>query len=77
MNNSYWVSSSDLMSFSGLDKNLDVDVCIVGGGLTGLSTAYYLTKNNYNVCILEKERICSHASRKYNGKNYFSAWTFL
>lgn len=31
MKNSYWINSVNLKSFPKLDKDLDVDVCIVGG----------------------------------------------
>ncbi len=43
------------------------DVCIIGGGLVGLSVAYHLSKNNYKAIILEKaDRLGSEAS-SYNG----------
>lgn len=63
MDNSYWIDSVNLKPFAKLEKDLSVDVVIVGGGITGLSTAYYLTKNGYNVCILEKNKVCSHTTR--------------
>lgn len=63
MDNSYWLDSVNLKQFSRLEKNLSADVVIVGGGICGLSTAYYLTKNSYNVCILEKNKVCSHTTR--------------
>lgn len=31
MKNSYWIDSVHFKSFSKLDKDIDVDVCIVGG----------------------------------------------
>ncbi len=65
MDNSYWTDSVSLKEFSKLEKDLDTDVVVVGAGITGLSTAYYLTKNGFNVCVLEKNRIASHATRKY------------
>ncbi len=66
MDNSYWTDSVSLKEFSKLEKDLNTDVVVVGGGITGLSTAYYLTKNGFNVCVLEKNRIASHATRKYH-----------
>ena len=73
MRNSYWLDSVCLPEFPRLEKNLKVDVCIIGGGITGLSTAYYLTQNGYDVCVLEKEKLSSHTTRKYYRKNYFWA----
>ena len=40
-----------------------IDVAIIGGGASGLTTAFHLANTNKNVCILEKdtsfpERIC-------------------
>lgn len=72
MRNSYWLDSVCLPKFPNLEKNLKVDVCIIGGGITGLSTAYYLTKNGYEVCVLEKDRLCHHTTRKYNCENYIT-----
>ncbi len=43
--------------FPYLDKDIKSDIVIVGGGITSLITAYYLQKNNFNVVILEKNRI--------------------
>ena len=31
MKNSYWIDSINFDSFPELDKNLEVDVCIIGG----------------------------------------------
>lgn len=70
MNNSYWIDSATCQSFPKLEKDLDISVAIVGGGITGLSTAYYLTKNGYDVCILEKDKIGYHTTREYNSQNY-------
>lgn len=73
MKNSYWIHCVNLKSFPKLEKDLEVDVAIVGGGITGLSTAYYLTKQGYHVCVLEKEELAHHATRKYYCKNHFTA----
>ena len=62
---SLWLNSiSDIKkNFSTLDKNITVDVCIIGGGITGISTAYKLAKAGLKVCILEKNMISHHATR--------------
>ncbi len=48
---------------------LDADVCIVGGGLTGLWAAYYLTENDpgLSVVVLEKEIAGFGASGRNGG----------
>lgn len=53
--------------FESVKNNIDVSVCIIGGGLTGLSTSYYLSKK-VSVAVVEKDRICSHTSGKTTGK---------
>lgn len=40
-----------------LTKNIETDVLVVGGGVTGAICAYYLTKNNINTTLIEKGRI--------------------
>jgi glycine/D-amino acid oxidase-like deaminating enzyme len=44
-----------------LTEDIDTDVIIVGGGVTGAILGYYFTKNNINTVILEKSRI-AHGS---------------
>ena len=61
--NSLWIDSVQIKNFAKLDKDIDVDVCIIGGGITGISTAYLLSKAGLKVCVLEKDKIAHHASR--------------
>lgn len=42
--------------------NLKKDVCIIGGGVMGLATAYYLLKAGKTVAILEKAEVGAGAS---------------
>ncbi|MBW2293682.1 MAG: FAD-dependent oxidoreductase [Deltaproteobacteria bacterium] len=54
-------------SGGGLDGDLDVDVLIVGGGLTGLSTALSLRAEGASVAILERDTIGAGASGRNAG----------
>lgn len=65
---SYWINSvkAEKQKFESLKKDEEADVCIIGGGLTGLSTAYYLSKTNLRVVLLEKAELCTHTTRKLN-----------
>ncbi|WP_088104505.1 FAD-dependent oxidoreductase [Halalkalibacter urbisdiaboli] len=56
---SYWLSSTKLPSFPKLEKDLHVDVAIVGGGMTGITTAYLLRKSGLRIAILEATRIAN------------------
>lgn len=57
--NSLWLNKKTKDNFPKLEKNLETDVCIIGGGIFGISTAYYLSQNGYNVVILERDRIAN------------------
>ena len=50
---SYWIESvkSERKQFPSLEEDTQVDVCIIGGGLTGLTTAYYLSKTDLKVAL--------------------------
>lgn len=60
--NSFWLKSFKVNNFEKLKKDVKADVCIVGGGLTGLTTAYYLAKQRYKVVLIEKDTILSKTS---------------
>lgn len=70
MDNSYWISSvkNNKKEYKKLQEEIETEIAIIGGGLTGLSCGYYLTKENKNVTILEKDTICSHTSGNTTGK---------
>lgn len=65
--NSYWIDSvkKNKKEFSKLSEDLTTDVCIIGGGITGLTTAYYLSKTSLKTVVLEKYKICEHTTRKF------------
>lgn len=67
---SYWIDSvkNDNISFEKLNKNVDADVCIIGGGLTGLTTAYYLAKTNLKVVLLERDKLCEKTTGNSTAK---------
>jgi len=66
--NSFWIETFKNKTYPSLEKDLNVDVCIIGGGITGISCGYYLTKNNLKVCILEKDKIMEKTSSHTTAK---------
>ena len=64
---SYW-NDIEKEKFNKLEEDIKADVCVIGGGLTGLSTAYYLSKLGKKVALLERDKICSHTSGGTTGK---------
>jgi gamma-glutamylputrescine oxidase len=51
-----------------LDDRISVDVCVVGGGLAGVSAALELAKRGYSVALLEAQRIGWGASGRNGGQ---------
>lgn len=51
-----------------LTSDLEVDVLIIGGGITGLSAAYYLKDSNLKVALVEKNMIGSGVTSKSTAK---------
>ncbi|MBL8968689.1 MAG: FAD-binding oxidoreductase [Spirochaetaceae bacterium] len=67
-NDSYWARFLPSVN-PALDKDLSVDVAVVGGGYTGLSTAYHIKKTNprKTVAIFEAKRVGNGASGRNGG----------
>lgn len=48
---------------SSVENDIQTDICIVGAGISGISTAYYILKNtNFNVIILDAKKIARGAT---------------
>ncbi|MCA1558818.1 MAG: FAD-dependent oxidoreductase [Acidobacteria bacterium] len=56
---SYWIDSQSLPVYSALDRDLEVDVAVVGGGITGITTAYLLKRAGRRVALVERRRSAS------------------
>ena len=66
---SLWIETTKNKSnFKTLNGNEDTEICVIGGGLFGLTTAYYLTKCGKKVIVLEKGEIGSKVSGNTTGK---------
>jgi len=53
---SYWTDSASLPVFPKLASATTADVVVVGGGMTGLTTAYLLARSGRSVVLLERGR---------------------
>lgn len=56
MENSLWINSikENRKQYEKLKEDKVAEVCIIGGGLTGLTTAYYLSNNRKKSNIARK-----------------------
>jgi glycine/D-amino acid oxidase-like deaminating enzyme len=50
-----------------LAKDLDVDVCVVGGGLAGLTATRELARSGWSVALIEAGRLAARASGRNTG----------
>lgn len=66
-NQSHW-SQALPAALPPLEKDIEADIAIIGGGLTGLSTAYYLKKNRpANRVVLVEAVRCGNGASGRNG----------
>lgn len=75
---SYWMATSQAPDYSALAQDLQADVCIIGAGIAGLSTAYLLTRAGRTVVVLddgpvaggESGRTTAHISNAVDDRYY-------
>lgn len=66
--NSIWLDGIDNSNYPKLNKNIDVDVLIIGGGITGISTAYHLINSSLKVALVERNKIGEGVTARTTGK---------
>jgi glycine/D-amino acid oxidase-like deaminating enzyme len=64
---SFWWQSHDLPAFPPLHGEVDVEVAVVGGGVTGVTLAYALAERGTSVAVLEAGRMAGSASGRNAG----------
>ncbi|MDX2185364.1 MAG: FAD-dependent oxidoreductase [Opitutaceae bacterium] len=63
MNSPAWLETP-LPFFPRLDRNLEVDLIVAGGGITGITAAYLAKKAGLTVALLERDRcVCGETAR--------------
>src|SRR6266853_3889893 len=50
-----------------LNYDLDVDVCVIGGGLAGLTVAREVVRRGWSVALVEAKRLAWNASGRNSG----------
>ncbi|MCW5822773.1 MAG: FAD-dependent oxidoreductase [Cyanobacteria bacterium TGS_CYA1] len=56
---SVWTQTYEVPRFASISEPLDCDICIIGGGITGLNCAYQLSRAGKSVVVLEDGIIAS------------------
>lgn len=65
-----WSATTSFKTYPQLQGDLEVDVAIVGGGITGISTAYALAKAGKRVAVLEALKVGSGTTGSSTGNLY-------
>lgn len=75
--NSLWLDlTNKLNNFPTLANVISTDICIIGGGMFGITCSYYLAKLGFKTVILEKDTIGSkttgHTTAKITSRTWFN-----
>lgn len=65
---SVWLKEVSFQKRSPLHKNMKADVAVIGAGITGLLTAYFLKGKGIHTVILEADRICGGQTKGTTAK---------
>ena len=67
--NSLWIETTkNAINLKPMEKGEETEVCVIGAGLFGLTTAYYLTQQGKKVTVVEKGDIGEKVSGNTTGK---------
>ncbi len=65
---SIWLDGITRKKFPKLDKDIECDILIIGGGITGISAAYFLKDSNKKIVLVERNKLCMGTTAKSTGK---------
>lgn len=65
---SLWSTDVERTSFAPLEGRIDVDVVVVGGGITGLTTAVLCREAGWTVAVLEARQVGDGSTGRSTGK---------
>jgi gamma-glutamylputrescine oxidase len=68
---SFYAFGAPIPARAGLRGEIDVDVCVLGGGIAGCSAAMHLAKRGYKVALLEARTVGYGASGRSGGQTIF------
>ena len=59
---SYWLDSTSETNYPTLEKDIKVDIAIIGGGITGITTAFLLKNEGFKIALIEADKIAQGTS---------------
>lgn len=65
-----WETHTESTPFTALPGDMDVDIAVVGGGITGLTTAYNLVKTGKKVVVFEEKEVAKGTTGSSTGNLY-------
>lgn len=68
---SLWNETVTRHAFPTLESDTETDVLIIGGGIAGILTAYFLQQNDVPYILVEKDRICGGTTGNTTAKITF------
>lgn len=66
--NVLWSKDYSIKNYDNNQISKDTDILIIGGGITGLTTSYFLKESNYKVTLIDKGKIGCGITFKTTGK---------
>lgn len=68
INKSIWLKGIKNRRCTTLKNNIETDILIIGGGITGLSCAYFLRNYGFDITLVDSERVGYGQSSNSTGK---------
>jgi len=68
MQNRLWLDNIEIPQFEQLKSDIKTDVLVIGGGISGILTAYFLNKKGIKCIVAEKDRILNGVTSGTTGK---------
>lgn len=65
---SYWLDSTEKTDYPTLDRDIDIDVAIIGGGIAGITAGFILKRRGMKVAILEVDKIIEGTTARTTAK---------
>ena len=68
MNEPYWILSAEGGNYDALNEDISTDYLIIGGGLTGVTCLYMLTKAGLQATLIDAGKIGYGTTGRNTGK---------